>query len=184
MAADIKWIKITIDMFENEKIEYILSLENGDAIFLIWFQLYLKVKRKATNVYTTFANLDTPIDEILSIVIGESKEMISLAISELTKLGMLEVNNNEIKVIAPWLSNQHYRTTAEYTTWRSLVFERDDYTCQHCRTKGNKLNAHHIKSFADYKELRFEVSNGLTLCEECHSKEHVRIREVGELWQT
>ena len=59
----------------------------------------------------------------------------------------------------------------EYKQWRTAVFERDNYTCK-CGVEGNNayITAHHIKSFAHYPELRYEVSNGVTLCEECHSK--------------
>ena len=52
--------------------------------------------------------------------------------------------------------------------WRMDVLERDAYTCQCCGTK-DKLEAHHIKNFSKKKELRFEVSNGITLCYDCHS---------------
>lgn len=34
--ADIKWLKITNAMFEDEKIEYIESLPDGDALIAIW----------------------------------------------------------------------------------------------------------------------------------------------------
>ena len=55
--------------------------------------------------------------------------------------------------------------------WRTEVFNRDGYVCQNCsNAKNNYLTAHHIKSFANYPELRYEVSNGITLCEECHSE--------------
>lgn len=64
------------------------------------------------------------------------------------------------------------RNSAEYAEWRRLVFERDGFQCQVCEKIGGKLNAHHIKPFAKYKELRFEVDNGITLCEECHKKMH------------
>ena len=33
---------------------------------------------------------------------------------------------------------------------------------------GYTMEAHHKKPFADYKELRFSVNNGITLCKECH----------------
>lgn len=57
----------------------------------------------------------------------------------------------------------------EYKNWRKAVFERDGYTCQGCGDQ-NYITAHHIKGFAKHPELRYDVSNGLTLCEKCHAK--------------
>jgi len=69
------------------------------------------------------------------------------------------------------------RHSNEIKEWRTSVFERDDYTCQRCRERGKELNAHHIKSFAEHIELRFEVDNGITYCKPCHeivSKEQMK----------
>lgn len=64
--------------------------------------------------------------------------------------------------------HQKIRSSARYRQWRRQVFERDNFTCQECGQKGGTLNADHIKRFADFPELRFEISNGRTLCESCH----------------
>ena len=60
--------------------------------------------------------------------------------------------------------------------WSKGVQERDNYTCQNCKvtSETNKLHAHHIKEWEEYPELRYEVSNGLTLCVPCHRNEHIR----------
>jgi hypothetical protein len=58
----------------------------------------------------------------------------------------------------------------EYKNWRRYVFERDDFTCQHCGKRGSKIQADHIKSWRDYPELRYDVNNGRTLCKSCHVK--------------
>lgn len=62
------------------------------------------------------------------------------------------------------------RSSAEYRAWRKAVFERDDYTCQMCGQRGGRLHPDHIKRFSDFPELRLELSNGRTLCEDCHKQ--------------
>lgn len=66
--------------------------------------------------------------------------------------------------------NERIRKSPDYKDWRKKVFERDDYTCQSCGKHGGNLNADHIKAFALFPELRFELSNGRTLCVPCHRK--------------
>ena len=59
--------------------------------------------------------------------------------------------------------------------WRTAVFTRDAFTCQRCGAKGSdgtRLVAHHIEPWATCPERRFDVDNGLTLCEPCHAREH------------
>ena len=60
------------------------------------------------------------------------------------------------------------RHRREYKEWRTSVYKRDNYTCMCCGSYGGRLNAHHINSFADCPELRYDVNNGITLCENCH----------------
>lgn len=72
-------------------------------------------------------------------------------------------------------NSQNYRKgyySPEYKEWRKKVFERDGYTCQDCGFHGSDgiITAQHIKSFAKYPDLRYEVLNGRTLCEKCHEK--------------
>ena len=67
---------------------------------------------------------------------------------------------------------QDFRKSEEYKNWRMRVFERDNFKCQVCGKVGGELNAHHIKEFSEYPELRFEVDNGITLCVNCHKKIH------------
>ena len=71
------------------------------------------------------------------------------------------------------------RNSLKYKIWRLKVFERDNFMCQGCGKRSKKgeqvyLVVHHIKSFAKYPKLRFDVDNGITLCKDCHSLIHKR----------
>lgn len=64
---------------------------------------------------------------------------------------------------------QKLRNSKEYAKWRKLVFERDKYICKICGyDKGHILEAHHYMMFSKNENLRFDVSNGITLCQRCH----------------
>lgn len=74
---------------------------------------------------------------------------------------------------APWeKADRKERSSKRYAKWRELVFRRDGYTCQHCGEHETRLNAHHIKSFSRYIAERYDLDNGLTLCESCHLELH------------
>lgn len=63
------------------------------------------------------------------------------------------------------------RNSYEYKQWRDAVYERDNYACQQCGNTG-AIQAHHIKPWNDHKELRYDVANGVTLCQTCHENIH------------
>ena len=52
--------------------------------------------------------------------------------------------------------------------WRTLIFKRDDYTCQICGQRGSELNADHIISKWSDTSLIYSLGNGRTLCRPCH----------------
>lgn len=61
----------------------------------------------------------------------------------------------------------------EARNFRRAVRLRDKDTCQSCGlSSAAGLCVHHIKSWSKHPELRYEVSNGLTLCRNCHIKIH------------
>lgn len=64
----------------------------------------------------------------------------------------------------------------EYRDWRRAVFQRDKYTCQICGgSHGGNLRAHHIKLYSVFPELRYDVDNGITVCDNCHKKIHSQL---------
>jgi len=57
----------------------------------------------------------------------------------------------------------------KYIQWRKDVYKRDGFKCQWPNCNQNrKLNAHHIKNWANFPGLRFVVDNGITLCRYHH----------------
>ena len=69
------------------------------------------------------------------------------------------------------------RGTYDYQVWRNDVFARDMYTCQKCGDRNGNghsviLHVHHILNWRDNEDDRYNVDNGITLCEKCHAQFH------------
>lgn len=80
-----------------------------------------------------------------------------------------------------WGGEQHYnwngsprrgQRPSQQKSWAAKVLSRDKATCQECGATGVELHAHHIKPHKEFPALRWDVSNGLTLCWRCHYALH------------
>lgn len=60
-----------------------------------------------------------------------------------------------------------------YIEFIKTVLERDNYTCHCCKKqKSGKMVVHHLNGYNWYKEGRTDISNAITLCEDCHENFH------------
>lgn len=86
--------------------------------------------------------------------------------------------DENVFMVVHWYENNGIGETARkrnnyaYRMWRNAVIERDG-CCVMCGSV-DKLEAHHIKSFAEYPELRLDIDNGKTLCHKCHAIVHMK----------
>lgn len=55
---------------------------------------------------------------------------------------------------------------------REQCFELANYTCDITKERGGRLVAHHLQSWSDNKELRFEISNLICISEAIHKEFH------------
>jgi 5-methylcytosine-specific restriction endonuclease McrA len=85
--------------------------------------------------------------------------------------------------------NENARDDYRYKAWQDSVFTRDNFTCQDCSVTGQELigqgkttcaqglHAHHLKEWEIHISLRYEITNGITLCSSCHRKRHHKARK-------
>jgi hypothetical protein len=64
------------------------------------------------------------------------------------------------------------RDTNANKVWRTEVYKRDDYICRCCGKYGGRLAAHHLDGYNWCAERRTDITNGVTLCKDCHLDFH------------
>ena len=97
--TQIKWIKLNVDMFDDEKIKIIQAMPEGDAILLVWIKLIL-LAGKTNNGGYVYINESMPYtDEMLSIVLNKPLVVIRLALDTFTNLGMVETDEKGIYLV-------------------------------------------------------------------------------------
>lgn len=78
--------------------------------------------------------------------------------------------------------NQH--NDPEYKQWKRAVKNRDEEKCkignENC---GGKIEVHHILSWKEYPELRYEINNGITLCHAHHPKRREDEKQLSPYFQ-
>lgn len=108
--AEIKWIKITTSIFDDEAIKVIEQMPEGDAILVIWFKLLVQAGIINDSGLVYFKK-DIPFtEETLSIVFNRPINTIRLALSTFEKFGMIEIADNRTILIRNWEKHQNIET--------------------------------------------------------------------------
>jgi len=97
--ADVQWIKITTNIFDDEKIRLLETLPDGDAILVIWLKL-LTMAGKCNDCGMIYLTRDIPYnDEMLSTLMKRPINTIRLALQEFVNLGMISIIDGFIELI-------------------------------------------------------------------------------------
>ena len=105
--AEVKWIKILVDIFDDEAIKLIEQMPDGDTLLVIWFKLLAKAG-KTNDGGLVYLKENIPYtDEILATVFNKPIATIRLAMQTFRNLGMVELTNEHQILITNWEKHQN-----------------------------------------------------------------------------
>lgn len=105
--AEVKWIKITTNMFEDEKIDFIESLPECDAILIIWIKLLAQAGKTNSNGFIFLTEQIPYTDEMLSHKFRRPLNVVKLALQTLKQLDMITFDDEGFLKISNWEKHQN-----------------------------------------------------------------------------
>lgn len=105
--SEVKWIKLSTQMFEDEKIRLIESLPEADTILIIWVKLLTQAGKTNASGYI-YLNENIPYtDEMLATIFNRPITTVRLAIKTFQDFGMIEILDNHFINICNWNKHQN-----------------------------------------------------------------------------
>ena len=121
--AEVKWVKLTTDMFDNRKVKYLRKLPDGNNIVLIWVML-LTMAGRCNSGGMIFLTENIPYTpKMLADELGFEENTVILAIQALENLNMI-LTENGFFTIAGWEEYQNTDRLAELREYNRLAQQK------------------------------------------------------------
>lgn len=117
---EVKWIKIVVDIFDDDKIKLIEALPEGDSIIVCWFKLLCLAGQKNNSGVMFFVDRLPYTDEMLATIFRRPLQTVRLALTTFEQFGMVEIVNGVI-TIPNW---EKHQTLTEMERVRAQTRER------------------------------------------------------------
>ncbi|HEV5789111.1 TPA: phage replisome organizer N-terminal domain-containing protein [Streptococcus pneumoniae] len=104
--SEIKWIKITTDIFDDEKICLIDALPDPDAILVIWFKILTLAGKHNSNGLLMMTDKVHYTDEMLATIFRRPLNTVRMAIGVFEQFGMIEIIDGIIS-LPNWEKHQN-----------------------------------------------------------------------------
>lgn len=96
--AEMQWIKLRIDMFDDEKIKIIQSMPDGDALLVVWIRLIALAGKCNANGLVLVEDEFPYTDEMLSVIFNKPLQTVKLALMTFEKFRMIESTTKGIYI--------------------------------------------------------------------------------------
>lgn len=157
--AEVRWIKIVTDIFDDEKILLIEQLPEKDTIIVIWFKLLcLAGKQNNSGVFTINDKIPYT-EEMLSAIFRRPINTIRMALNFFEQYGMIEIINGVI-TIPNWGKHQNLDSIERKKEYMRTYMQeyRQKQLCK-TNSKANsktnsKANVSRTDKDIDKKEIR------------------------------
>lgn len=103
----VKWIKLSTQMFEDEKIRLIESMPEADTILIIWVKLLAQAGRTNASGYIYLSENIPYTDEMLATIFNRPINTVRLALKTLQDFNMIEITDDNIICISNWEKHQN-----------------------------------------------------------------------------
>ena len=104
--SEIKWIKITTDIFDDEKIRLIDALPDHDAILVIWFKILALAGKHNRNGLLMMSDKVHYTDEMLATIFQRPLNSVRMALGIFEQFGMIEIIDGVI-TLPTWEKHQN-----------------------------------------------------------------------------
>ncbi|MDU4026571.1 MAG: phage replisome organizer N-terminal domain-containing protein [Anaerococcus sp.] len=105
--AGISWIKLSVNIFDDEKIKLIKSMPEGDAIILIWIQLLCLAGKTNDNGAVYIGQHMNYTDEMISTICNQPLNTVRLALKTFEQFEMINLDEDGLISIANWEKHQN-----------------------------------------------------------------------------
>lgn len=171
--AEVKWIKIVTDIFNNQKIRIIESMPEGDAIIVIWFKLLMLAGNinEGGNVFFTRGIPYT--DQMLSTLFNRPVTTVQLALNTFEEFNMIDIFDGVIHV-SNWEKYQNVegmdkireQTRARVAKYRENKRLQCNATCNVTATASNAIDIDKEKEKDKKEKRKDKKKNTLSLYED------------------
>lgn len=105
--AEISWIKLSVNIFDDEKIKLIKSMPEGDAIILIWIQLLCLAGKTNDNGAVYIGQHMNYTDEMISTICNQPLNTVRLALQTFEQFEMINLGEDGLISISNWEKHQN-----------------------------------------------------------------------------
>lgn len=105
--SDVKWIKLSMKMFEDEKIKLIEHMPEADTMLVIWIKLLSQAGKSNDNGYIYLSENIPYTDEMLSTIFNRPLNVVRMALGVFRKFGMIEIDEDNFISICNWEKHQN-----------------------------------------------------------------------------